>query len=126
MMRMYSHYTLIPKMLEVMSNGISKAKLLENYCLTALFQETVGQWIIKIGFKYNYAVNDYYVGGHKNKDMISYRYNFIDCCLLLENCMFVWIQMTSEDPQQYKGYKIKSPFKYQASITRDATQLQLQ
>ena len=53
-----------------MSNGTTKAKLLENYGLKILFQETVGEWLIYIGFKYDYAVNNYYLGGHKKKDTI--------------------------------------------------------
>ena len=40
-------------MLEVMLNGTTKAKLLENYGLTLLFQETVVEWLIKLGFKYD-------------------------------------------------------------------------
>ena len=38
-MHMYIHDTPIPKMLEGMSNGRNKAKLLENYGLTTLCQE---------------------------------------------------------------------------------------
>ena len=59
MTHMYIHGTLIPKMLEVMSNGKTKAKLLANYGLTTLCQETVGEWIIKLVFKYDYADNNY-------------------------------------------------------------------
>ena len=55
-----------------MSNGKTKAKLLENYGLTMICQETVGEWLIKIGFKYDYAVNNYYVGSQKDKDNIWY------------------------------------------------------
>ena len=50
MMHMYIHDTLIPNMLEWMSNGTTKAKLLENYGLTTLYQETLGEWLINIGF----------------------------------------------------------------------------
>ena len=55
---MYIHETLIPKMSEVMDNGKTKSKLLKNSSLTTLCQDTVGEWIIKIGFKYNYSVNN--------------------------------------------------------------------
>ena len=41
-----------------MSNGTTKAKISENYGLTMLFQDTVGECIIKIGFKYYYAINN--------------------------------------------------------------------
>ena len=53
-------------MLEGMLNGKTKAKLLENYGITTLFQETVREWLIKLGFKYDDAVNNYYVCGHEN------------------------------------------------------------
>ena len=64
MMHMYTHGTLIPKMLEVLSNGTTKSNLLGNCGLTTLCQETVGEWLIKLVFKYDYFVNNYYVGGH--------------------------------------------------------------
>ena len=73
MIHMYIHDILVPKMLEVILNGTTKANILENYGLTTLFQETVGEWIIKLGFKYDYDVNNNYAGGHENKDMIWYR-----------------------------------------------------
>ena len=41
-MHMYIHDNLKPNMLEVMSNGKNKAKLLENYGIVTLFQDTVG------------------------------------------------------------------------------------
>ena len=96
MMHMYIHGTLIPKMLEVIFNGTTKAKLLENYRLMALCQETVGELIIKIVFKYEYSANNYYVGVHEKKDMIWYRWKFIYCYTLLERCMITWIHMTAE------------------------------
>ena len=104
------HDTLIPKMLELMSNGITKANLLEKYGTTNIFQETVGEFLIKIGFKYNYDVNNYYVYGHKKNDMIWCRYNFIGRYLLLERCMFRWIQMTYEESEHCKGHKRKKLF----------------
>ena len=67
MMHMYIHDTLVPKMLEVISNGTTKAKLLETYGLKMLFQETVQEWLINFGFKYYYDVNKYYMGCHKKK-----------------------------------------------------------
>ena len=70
MTHMYIHGTLIPKMLEVIFTGTTKAKLLENYGLMTLFQETVGEWLIKLVFKYNYASNNYYVVIHEKKDTI--------------------------------------------------------
>ena len=105
MMHMYIHDNLISKMLEIMWNGRTKAKIFEDYSLTKLCQETVGYWLIKLGFKYYCAINNNYVGGHKNKDMIRYRWNFIDFYLLLERCFFRWIQMTYEESDQYKGYE---------------------
>ena len=79
-----------------MSNGTIKAKVLGKYGFTSLCQETVGEWIIKLVFKYDYASNNYYVGVHENKDTIWYRWKFIDCCLLLERCIIIWIHMTAE------------------------------
>ena len=64
MMHMYIHDILIPKILEGIYNGTTKAKLLESYGITTLCQETVGEWLIKLVFKYDYSVNNYYVGGH--------------------------------------------------------------
>ena len=58
MMNMYINDTLIPKMVEGMSNGTAKANRLKNYGLTKLCQEKVGDWLIKLGFKYNYDVNN--------------------------------------------------------------------
>ena len=43
MIHMYIHNNLIPKMLEGMSNGTTNSKLLENYGLTMLCQDTVGE-----------------------------------------------------------------------------------
>ena len=60
----YIHETLIPNMSKGMSNGKTKAQILENYGLSILCQETVGEWLINIGFKYEYSVNSYYLGGH--------------------------------------------------------------
>ena len=62
MMHMYIRDNLIIIILEGMQNGITKAELLENYCITTLCQETVGEWWINLGFKYDYAVNNYYFG----------------------------------------------------------------
>ena len=81
-------------------NGTTKANLLKNYGLAALCQYTVGEWIIKLGFKYNDAVNKNYVGGHKNKDAVWYRLNFIHFYLLLRRCIFRCIQTTTEDSGQ--------------------------
>ena len=50
-----------------MSNGTIKAKVLGKYGFTSLCQETVGEWIINIGFKYNYTINTGYMGGHEKK-----------------------------------------------------------
>ena len=47
-----------------MLNDTTEAKILENYGLAMLCQETVGEWLINIGFKYDYSVNRYYLGGH--------------------------------------------------------------
>ena len=79
-----------------MPNNTTKDKLFEKYFLTTLCQETLREWLIRIGFKYEYDVNKYYVGDHKNKGMILYRWEFNDCYLLLERCMFIWIHMTAE------------------------------
>ena len=43
-----------------MSNGTSKAKILENCGISALYQETVGEWLINIVSKQYYAVNNPY------------------------------------------------------------------
>ena len=51
MMHMYIHDTLILKMLELISNGKTKANILENYGIKNICQETVEEWIIKLGFK---------------------------------------------------------------------------
>ena len=58
MIHMYIHDTVIAKMSEEMLNGTTKNKLLENDYITTLFQETAGESIIKLGFKYNYSVNN--------------------------------------------------------------------
>ena len=58
MMHIYIHDTLIPNMLEGMYNGTTKSKILENYVITKLFKETVGECLIYIGFQYDYAVNN--------------------------------------------------------------------
>ena len=47
---MYIHDTLISEISELMTNGTTKDKLLENYGLTNLFQETGEEWLIKIVF----------------------------------------------------------------------------
>ena len=121
MVHMYIHDTLITKMLKLMSNGTPNDKQWENCGLTTLCQEAVQERLIRIGFKYNYTVNNYYVGGHENKDMIRYIWNFIDRYILLERCMFIWIQMTAKESDKYKGWKHKCLFQGQYSITRDAT-----
>ena len=41
-----------------MKNGTTKSKLLENYDITTICQETVRERIINLGFKYNYVVNN--------------------------------------------------------------------
>ena len=43
-------------MLEVIPNGTTKANPLENYGLTTLCKETVGDWLTNLGFKYDYDV----------------------------------------------------------------------
>ena len=58
MMCMYIHDTLIPMMLEVISNGKTKAKLLVIYGITTLFQDAVVEWLNKLGFKHNYAIKN--------------------------------------------------------------------
>ena len=78
---------------------------MENHGLTALLQETVGESLINIRFKYDYSVSNDYVGGHENKDMIWYRWKFIGLYLLLEWCMFRWIHITAGGSEQYKGYE---------------------
>ena len=57
---------------------------MENCGIAALCQETVGEWITKLGFKYDYDVNNDYVGGHEKKDAVWYEWKYIDFCLLLE------------------------------------------
>ena len=69
-MYIYIHETLITKMLEWIPNGPTKANILVNYGPTMLFQETVGEWLIKLVFKYNYDFNNYYVGDHEKNNMI--------------------------------------------------------
>ena len=64
MMHIYINDTLIPKMSQGMPNGTTKAKLLGNYSLTLLCQQTVLGCLIKIGFVYNYAVNKKYLVGY--------------------------------------------------------------
>ena len=120
-MRLYIHDILIPKMLEGISNGTTKAKLLENYALTMLYQETIVEWLMNLGFKYDYAVNKYYVVGHEMKDTIWYKWKFIDCYLLLERCIFRWIHRTAEESDQCKGYKSKMLLQDKADVTRYAT-----
>ena len=51
MTHMYIHDTLIAKILEEMLNDTTKAKLLENYGIKMICHETVGEWIMKLGFK---------------------------------------------------------------------------
>ena len=114
MMHMSIHETLIPNMLEGMSNDTTKAKLLENYGLTFIFKDTVGEWLVNLGFKCDYSVNNYYVGRYEKKDTIWYRWEFIGCYLILERCMFKWVQVTDEDSETYKGYKSKRSLQDQA------------
>ena len=83
-----------------MSNGTTKAKISENYGLTMLFQEIVGQWLIKLEFKHDCDINNYYLGGHENKDKDCYRWNFIGHYLLLQQCMFKLIHITSEESEK--------------------------
>ena len=78
-------------------DGTTKAKILETYGLTLLCQETVGEWLIKLGFKYDCDVNNNYVGGNQRKDVVWYRWNFIYFCLLIEHYVFRWIQIRAED-----------------------------
>ena len=101
---MYIIVTLIPSIPEGMLNDTTKAKILENYGLTDPCEETGGEWIINIVLKYYYAFNNDYAGGHEKKDYIWYRWTSIDCYILLDQCMLTWIQMTSEESKQYKGY----------------------
>ena len=58
MMHIYIHDTLIPNMLEGISNGKTKDEILEKYGLKTLCEETIGEWITKLGFKYYYATNN--------------------------------------------------------------------
>ena len=73
MMHMYINYTLIPKMLEVISNGTTEAKLFENYGLTKLLQDTVVERIVNLGIKYDCIVKNYFVDIYEKKDTIWYR-----------------------------------------------------
>ena len=66
-------------------------------------------------------MNNYYVDSHEKKDAFFYIWEFIDRYLLIERCMFTWIQMIAEDSDQEKGYKSKGLFQDQAVVTRDAT-----
>ena len=43
--------------------------------------------------------------GHEKKDMIWYRWKFIDCYLIIERCIFRWIQTAADESEQYKGYE---------------------
>ena len=61
---MYIYDTFIANMLEVIPNGATKDKLLESYSITTLFQDTVGERLIKLVFKYDCAVKKYYVGSY--------------------------------------------------------------
>ena len=54
-------------MVEEIFNGKTKAKLLENYYITRLCKDTVGEWLINIGFKYDYDINNYYVGDNERR-----------------------------------------------------------
>ena len=60
-------------MLEVMSNGTTKAKILENNVLTTICQDTVGYWIINLGFKYYCAVNS----PHTQSHLVEYHVNML-------------------------------------------------
>ena len=84
-------------------NGKTKAKLLETYGLTNLFHDTVGDWLINLGFKYDCSVKNYYMDGHENKDIILYRWKFTDRYLLLERRMFRCIQMKYGGSENYEG-----------------------
>ena len=103
MMHMYIHDTLIPKMLKDMATGTTKEELLNMYGLKTLCIDTVGKWLIKLGFKYDYVINNYYVDGHEKKETIRYRWKFVDRYLLMERRMFRWIQMTAEEAAVYEG-----------------------
>ena len=83
-----------------MSNDTTKAKLLEGYGLTELCQESVGEWLIYFGFKYDYSVNNDYVDDHEKEDIIWYIWKFIDFYLILDWCMFRWIHMIDEESDQ--------------------------
>ena len=45
-----THDNIITNMLDIMSNGTTKAKLLEKFGLVKLCQD-ISEWIIKLGFK---------------------------------------------------------------------------
>ena len=66
-----------------MLNSTTKANILEKYGITMLCHDTVGDCLINLGFKYNSAVKNYSIDGHEKKDIIWYRWNFIDHYLLL-------------------------------------------
>ena len=57
-MHVYNHNTLIPKVLEIILNGTTKSQLLENYGFAKLRKYTVGEWLINIGFKYDYVAKN--------------------------------------------------------------------
>ena len=61
------------------------------------------------------------MGVHEKKDKICYRWNFIDRYLLLERCMFRWIQIIDEEAEQYKGCESKRFFQDKVSVTRYST-----
>ena len=73
-----------------------KVELLKRYGIKKLCADMVGIWLKKIGFLYIVISNNYYIGGHENKDTIQYIHKFIDRYLLLERQMDRWIKMTTE------------------------------
>ena len=42
-----------------------------------LCQDTLGEWIIKLGSKNDYDVKNYYMDGHENNDGIRYIWNLL-------------------------------------------------
>ena len=104
-MHIYIHDTFIPNMSEGIYNGSTNTNTLENYGITKLCQDTVGDWLTNIGFKYDYVVRNYYVYGQEKKDTIRYIWKFIDRYILLYRRMFRCIRMVDEESDQYKGQK---------------------
>ena len=77
-------------------------KLKQDHDLCTLSVQTIYNWMMKLGFKFEPRKKSYYLDTHESPENIKYRIDFIQCYFQYKLCAYRWVSIPNHKAEKIK------------------------